>query len=75
MSSQTLATIYAETAGNPFFLHELGRHLQRPGQARLPATVRQAVGLRLGALSAPTREMLQLAAVFTAGSASSSCPR
>ncbi len=67
VSSQTLATIYEETAGNPFFLHELGRHLQRPGQDRLPATVRQAVGLRLGALSAPTREMLQLASVFTAG--------
>ncbi len=67
VSSQTLATIYEETAGNPFFLRELGRHLQRPGEDRLPATVRQAVGLRLAALSAPTREMLQLAAVFTAG--------
>jgi DNA-binding CsgD family transcriptional regulator len=67
VSDETLETIYEETAGNPFFLGELGRHLQRPGQDRLPATVRQAVGLHLAALSEPTREMLQLAAVFTAG--------
>jgi DNA-binding CsgD family transcriptional regulator/tetratricopeptide (TPR) repeat protein len=67
VSSETLATIYAETGGNPFFLGELGRHLQRRGQDRLPATVRQAVGLHLTALSEPTREMLQFAAVFTAG--------
>jgi DNA-binding CsgD family transcriptional regulator len=67
VSADTLETLYEQTAGNPFFLHELGRHLQRPGQDRLPATVRQAVGLHLAALSEPTREMLQLAAVFTAG--------
>jgi DNA-binding CsgD family transcriptional regulator len=73
VSAETLATIYEETGGNPFFLGELGRHLQRRGQDpgapgfRPPTTVRQAVGLHLAALSAPTREMLQLAAVFTAG--------
>jgi DNA-binding NarL/FixJ family response regulator len=73
VGDETLATIYEETGGNPFFLAELGRHLQRRGQDpgapgwRPPATVRQAVGLRLAGLSDAAREMLQLASVFTAG--------
>jgi DNA-binding NarL/FixJ family response regulator len=73
VGDETLTTIYEESGGNPFFLGELGRHLQRRGQDpgapgwRPPATVRQAVGLRLAGLSEKTRDMLQLAAVFTAG--------
>jgi DNA-binding CsgD family transcriptional regulator len=68
---ETLATIYAESGGNPFFLGELGRHLQTDDPSvqgwRPPATVRQAVGLRVAGLSDATRELLQLASVFTAG--------
>ncbi|WP_304412495.1 ATP-binding protein [Candidatus Solirubrobacter pratensis] len=73
VGNDTLTAIYDESGGNPFFLGELGRHLQRRGQDpgapgwRPPATVRQAVGLRLAGLSKATREMLQLAAVFTSG--------
>jgi DNA-binding NarL/FixJ family response regulator len=73
VGEDTLATIYSESGGNPFFLGELGRHLHRGGHDpsapgwRPPETVRQAVGLRLAGLSAETRNMLQLASVFTAG--------
>jgi DNA-binding CsgD family transcriptional regulator len=73
LDQATVTAIYAESGGNAFFLSELGRHLQRHGQApsvpgwRPPETVRQAVALRLGGLSAEAREMLGLASVFTAG--------
>src|SRR3984957_3207148 len=67
--------VYADSGGNPFFLAELGRHLQRRGAAslaagggpRLPESIRGAVELRLGGVTAQTRYMLGLASVFTAG--------
>jgi DNA-binding CsgD family transcriptional regulator len=67
--------IYGETGGNPFFLGELGRHLNRAGGCggldaggwRLPETIRGAVGLRLAELNDGTRRMLEFAAVFTGG--------
>lgn len=70
-----IEAIYGETAGNPFFLGELGRHLQREGVGagprargwRLPETIRAAVGLRLAELSDQARGMLELSAVFTGG--------
>ena len=73
LAPELLDLIYAESGGNPFFLGELGRHLQRHGQApsaagwRPPETIRQAVALRLAGLSAEARHMLELATVFTAG--------
>jgi AAA ATPase domain len=67
--------VYADSAGNPFFLGELGRHLQRRGapplaaggQPGLPESIRGAVELRLAGVTAQTRHMLGLASVFTAG--------
>jgi DNA-binding CsgD family transcriptional regulator len=68
--------MYRQSGGNPFFLQELGRQVRRHGPPaknagrggwRLPETVRQAVALRLAALSAQTRSVLDLASVFTAG--------
>jgi hypothetical protein len=67
--------VYADSAGNPFFLAELGRHLQRRGAAslaagggpRLPESIRGAVELRLAGVTGQTRYMLGLASVFTAG--------
>jgi DNA-binding CsgD family transcriptional regulator len=66
------AAVYAESAGNPFFLAELGRHLHRhqelavdeAGGWRVPQTVLGAIGLRIAPLSAETRHVLDLAAVF-----------
>jgi DNA-binding CsgD family transcriptional regulator len=66
------AAVYAESAGNPFFLVELGRYLRRhaelgvdeAGRWRVPQTVLGAIGLRVAPLSAETRRVLELAAVF-----------
>ena len=67
--------VYADSGGNPFFLGELGRHLQRRGATSLavdgarglPESIRGAVELRLAGVTAQTRHMLGLASVFTAG--------
>ena len=73
LESELVEAIYRETGGNAFFLGELGRHIQRFGgrsvrdRAGLPETIRTAVGLRLAALSAGTRGMLELATVFSGG--------
>lgn len=66
------AAIYAESAGNPFFIAELGRHLHRHWSLvsgdvdtwSVPQTVLGAIGLRLAPLSAEARHVLDLAAVF-----------
>jgi predicted ATPase len=68
-------TVYAESGGNPFFVTELGRHLQRRGATSLaagggqglPESIRGAVESRLAGVTAQTRHMLELASVFTAG--------
>jgi DNA-binding CsgD family transcriptional regulator len=60
-------SVYEESAGNPFFLGELGRQLQRDGRTSLPESIRGAIGLRMARLSARTRRVLGLASVFTAG--------
>jgi DNA-binding CsgD family transcriptional regulator len=70
-----IEAMHGETRGNPFFLGELGRHIQRLGgwaardgdSWRLPETIRGAVGLRLAAVSDGARRMLELATVFTGG--------
>ncbi|MDX6645679.1 MAG: hypothetical protein QOK40_1406, partial [Miltoncostaeaceae bacterium] len=75
LEPELVDVVWGESGGNPFFLAELGRHLRddgyvlgdSPGRWRLPETIRQAIGLRLAALSAQTRQVLGLAAVCTAG--------
>ena len=75
LEARLLDAVYEESGGNPFFLGELGRHLQRQGGTPpasgggrvVPESVRAAVGLRLAGLSQQTRQVLQLASVFTAG--------
>lgn len=75
--------IHGETGGNPFYVGEVMRHLvdqgavvaregrwaaaEAPRAPRAPEGVRQVVGHRLGRLGAPTRRLLDRAAVFTAG--------
>jgi predicted ATPase len=63
-----------DSAGNPFFLTEIGRELQRrsglsltSGTWRPPESIKRAIGLRLSGLSAQTRTMLELASLFSAG--------
>jgi DNA-binding CsgD family transcriptional regulator/tetratricopeptide (TPR) repeat protein len=67
LQARLVDAVYEESGGNPFFLGELGRHLHRGDKAGLPASIRAAVGSRLAGLSAQTRQVLQLASVFTAG--------
>jgi DNA-binding CsgD family transcriptional regulator len=71
LEARLIDAVYEDSGGNPFFLGELGRHLQRDGAGvggrGLPESIRGAVGLRLAGLSAQARHMLQLASVFTAG--------
>lgn len=81
---QALAqTIYAETNGNPFYVHEVFRHLveedkivQRAGrwatdfsmgELGIPEGVRQVLARRLAHLSQETNLMLRVAAAFTGG--------
>jgi DNA-binding SARP family transcriptional activator len=69
-------TVHAETAGNPFFVRELLRHLAETGQILrrgdgwaaepglgIPDGVREVVGRRLARLSERTYGVLRLAAV------------
>jgi DNA-binding SARP family transcriptional activator len=58
--------IQQRTEGNPFFAVELARLLGDDGpdlEREVPAGVRDVVRLRLAALPAPTREVLELAAI------------
>ncbi len=72
-------TLRRETGGNPFFVREVVRHLQRSdarpeawgddlarGEAGLPESVREVVGRRVSALSPPAAGALKLAAVIGA---------
>jgi DNA-binding SARP family transcriptional activator/tetratricopeptide (TPR) repeat protein len=57
--------IHAETAGNPFFAHELIRHLAEPGAAgAIPTSVRDVVAQRLGRLPNEVEDLLNTAAVI-----------
>jgi class 3 adenylate cyclase len=71
--------VFAETAGNPFFMGEVFRHLVETGQLRLvdgrwgmaepgrvdvPEGVRDVIGRRLGRLSEATNQVLGAAAVI-----------
>ncbi|MDX6645930.1 MAG: hypothetical protein QOK40_1657 [Miltoncostaeaceae bacterium] len=75
LEPELVDVVWSESGGNPFFLAELGRHVhlddhaacEGPARRQLPETVRQAVALRLAALSAQTRQVLALAAACTAG--------
>ena len=75
LERRTEVMLYAETAGNPFFLAELGRYLRShglpargpAGSWHLPETVRGAISLRVASVSPATRAMLEQASVFSAG--------
>jgi DNA-binding SARP family transcriptional activator/tetratricopeptide (TPR) repeat protein len=56
------AALTARTGGNPFFVTELAALPVAAGEA-VPAGVRDVVRLRVGALTAPAREVLATAAV------------
>src|SRR5262245_66281116 len=76
-------TIYQETAGNPFYVRELFRHLVEEakierhagrwttnfslGELGIPAGVRQVVTRRLARLTPTTNTLLRVAAAFTGG--------
>jgi DNA-binding winged helix-turn-helix (wHTH) protein/tetratricopeptide (TPR) repeat protein len=78
-AEQLTRTVYEMTEGNPFFVFELARLLAenhaagRPEPAAagaalaLPQSVRDAIGRRLDALSAPCNELLRTAAVLGRG--------
>jgi len=75
--------IHAETAGNPFYLRELVRHLleegvlpgvdldptteRDDGEPRVPEGVRRVVARRVSRLAESTRTALQVAAAFPRG--------
>jgi len=52
--------LHAVSGGNPFFVTEV---LAAPAGAAVPASVRDAVALRVGALDAEARRVIELAAV------------
>jgi predicted ATPase len=72
LDARLIDAMHERSGGNPFFLAELARHLSRHGLPTtgdwgLPESVRQAVALRLAGLSAPARQALDFASVFSAG--------
>jgi tetratricopeptide (TPR) repeat protein len=58
-------TILARAEGNPFFLEQLALHVgeETEGAHSVPATIRDVVMARIDRLPAPTRRLLQIAAV------------
>jgi hypothetical protein len=63
------ATLWAHTAGNPFFVGELLRHLDETGNALgadVPAGVVEVVTRRIGRLPAPAQHILTVASVVGA---------
>jgi DNA-binding CsgD family transcriptional regulator len=75
LSEDRRSALYERSGGNPFFLGELGRFVVDQeamtigpgGVEELPESIRAAVGLRVASLDPETRQMLQLASVFTGG--------
>jgi len=65
IAEEDLARIQERAEGNPFYAIELARLLDEDGGAHgeVPASVRDAVRHRLGALPAPTLEALTVAAI------------
>jgi DNA-binding SARP family transcriptional activator len=58
------ARLHEETAGNPFFLEEVVRHLREAGEdAGIPESVREVLGRRLSRLGDDANRVLQAAAV------------
>ncbi|WP_063047091.1 ATP-binding protein [Nocardia pseudovaccinii] len=55
---------YTMTAGNPFYLRELGRSLQETGALQLPATLREVVRGRLVPLAPRTQELLRSSSIL-----------
>ncbi len=73
LSDELVGAIARESAGNPFFVGELVRHLDESEggtgvlsltQAEVPARVREVVNLRLARLSDPALRLLSVAAVI-----------
>ena len=60
----TAAAVHARAGGNPFFITELGRALPTEPVEALPVRVRDAVGGRIAALSAPCRTAITVAAAL-----------
>jgi DNA-binding SARP family transcriptional activator len=73
LSDELVGAIARESAGNPFFVGELVRHLDESEggtsvlsltQAKVPERVREVVNLRLARLSDPAVRLLSVAAVI-----------
>ena len=62
-AAETLATVHARTAGNPFYVVELGRLLAPPASPGVPARVREIVRARVERARSATRELLEAGAV------------
>ena len=63
-SDDLATTLHDETAGNPFFLEEVVRHLREAGAgAGIPESVREVLGRRLSRLGDGANRALQAAAV------------
>lgn len=69
--AERLRAIRADTGGNPLFVTELVRFLRDAPVAgsspAVPATITDVVQLRFSRLEEPTRQVLQLAAIFSSG--------
>lgn len=79
-ASTVIASIYEQTAGNPFFVEEVVRHLEGEGRDLaspeidattwgIPEGVREVIAKRLLRLSGETNRVLQAAAVLGDGCA------
>jgi DNA-binding CsgD family transcriptional regulator len=73
VAPQTAEALFRASSGNPYFLGELGHHLEASGGVpgipgwQPPEAIRQAVALRLADLSVPARDVLGRASVLTRG--------
>lgn len=75
LSPAIRATVYRETEGNPLFIHEIAREIDRAYVANpaalsagstlpLPDSIRTLIGERIDRLSVSCRSVLEMAAVF-----------
>jgi DNA-binding SARP family transcriptional activator len=72
LAAQTAARMHVATAGNPFFILEILRELQEsdqlvapPTDLPLPASVREAIQVRVRHLSPMAQQLLDAAAILT----------